>query len=236
MKGCLNRNQIKYIAIIAMVIDHTAWAFVPTASLLGQIMHVIGRLSAATMAYMVAEGYVHTRDIRKYVIRMGAFAFISWPAFSLFEEGTWPTASVGVIYPLFLGLLGIWMWDELDAPVGVKLLCIAGLCLMSEPGDWSYLAVLWVFFFFVFRNFPTLKWITFAIVAAIEVASAQFSVMGTRHPYIQVFQFGVFLVIPFLALCYNGKPGGRDPFNKWFFYIFYPAHLLILYLLEYYVF
>lgn len=53
----LNRNELKYLVIIAMLIDHIAWAFVPTASLLGQIMHIIGRLTGPTMAYMLADGY-----------------------------------------------------------------------------------------------------------------------------------------------------------------------------------
>lgn len=43
--GFLNRNQLKYLVIAAMLIDHIAWAFVPTASLLGQAMHIIGRLT-----------------------------------------------------------------------------------------------------------------------------------------------------------------------------------------------
>ena len=59
----LNRNQIKYIVILAMLIDHIAWAFVPLASWQGQIMHMIGRLTGPTMAYFIAEGYVHTRSM-----------------------------------------------------------------------------------------------------------------------------------------------------------------------------
>lgn len=42
-KLSLNRNQIKYLVIVAMLIDHIAWAFVPMASIPGQIMHFIGR-------------------------------------------------------------------------------------------------------------------------------------------------------------------------------------------------
>ena len=59
----LNRNELKYLVIIAMLIDHIAWAFVPTASLLGQIMHIIGRLTGPTMAYMLADGYYYTRSV-----------------------------------------------------------------------------------------------------------------------------------------------------------------------------
>lgn len=82
-KGFLNRNQLKYLVIAAMLIDHIAWAFVPTASLLGQVMHIIGRLTGPTMAYMLAEGYHYTRNVKKYAMRLGIFAVISWLPFSL---------------------------------------------------------------------------------------------------------------------------------------------------------
>ena len=103
-KGFLNRNQLKYLVIAAMLIDHIAWAFVPTASLLGQVMHVIGRLTGPTMAYMLAEGYHYTRNVKKYAMRLGIFAVISWLPFSYFESGGIRPA-FGVIYTLFLSLL-----------------------------------------------------------------------------------------------------------------------------------
>ena len=62
----INRNQLKYILIIAMIIDHIAWKFVPTGTLLGQIMHVIGRLTGPSMAILLAEGYKYTRDKKRY--------------------------------------------------------------------------------------------------------------------------------------------------------------------------
>ena len=53
----LNRTQLKFIAICAMVCDHTAWGFVEFWSPLGQILHVIGRLTIPIMCFFVAEGY-----------------------------------------------------------------------------------------------------------------------------------------------------------------------------------
>nr|MCR5440839.1 conjugal transfer protein TraX [Lachnospiraceae bacterium]MCR5618746.1 conjugal transfer protein TraX [Lachnospiraceae bacterium] len=66
----INRNALKYIAIVAMLIDHIAWAFVPTGSVLGQVMHFFGRLTGPTMAYMLYEGYIHTKNVKKYAIRL----------------------------------------------------------------------------------------------------------------------------------------------------------------------
>ena len=60
-RGILNRNQIKYIVIAAMLIDHLAWQFVDSQNIiLGGFMHVIGRLTAPTMAYFAAEGYLYS--------------------------------------------------------------------------------------------------------------------------------------------------------------------------------
>ena len=66
----LNRNELKYLVIIAMLIDHIAWAFVPTASLLGQIMHIIGRLTGPTMAYMLADNV--TSDAGALALKAGS--------------------------------------------------------------------------------------------------------------------------------------------------------------------
>ena len=110
----LNRNQLKYIVIAAMFIDHIAWAFVPTASLLGQVMHFFGRLTGPTMAYFIAEGYRYTRNVKKYAVRLGIFTLLSWIPFVYFEYGTLPVVvrngtiiafypRFGVLYTLLLG-------------------------------------------------------------------------------------------------------------------------------------
>lgn len=56
-KPGITSDLLKLIAIIAMTVDHIAWAFVPFGSIAGQLMHVIGRLTAPIMCFMVAEGY-----------------------------------------------------------------------------------------------------------------------------------------------------------------------------------
>ena len=81
----LNRNQIKYLVIIAMIIDHIATAFLPDESILAMIMHFVGRFTAPTMAYFIVEGYYHTKSVKKYVIRLAVFAAVSWLPFSYFE-------------------------------------------------------------------------------------------------------------------------------------------------------
>ncbi len=226
----LNRNQLKYLVIVAMLIDHIAWAFVPTASLLGQVMHFIGRLTGPTMAYFVAEGYHYTRNVKKYVLRLGIFALISWIPFSYFEYGK-IGLQFGVIYTLFLSLLGIWLWDKGNCAKPVKILGIIGLCILSLFGDWPIFDVLYALFLFVYRNSPKDKWMAFCIITLFCCADIFFA----RPWWGALFQFGIFMVPLLIQFCYNGESGSKKPVHKWFFYVFYPAHLLVLGLLKWLV-
>lgn len=225
----LNRNQLKYLVIAAMLIDHIAWAFVPTASLLGQIMHFIGRLTGPTMAYMLAEGYCYTRNVKKYALRLGIFALLSWIPFSYFEYGK-IGLQFGVIYTLFLSLLGIWLWDKGNCAKPVKVLGIIGLCILSLFGDWALFDVLWGLFLFVFREKPKAKWFAFCCVGIFACSPI------LLQKWEMLFQVGIFMVPLLIQFCYNGESGSKKPFHKWFFYVFYPAHLLVLGLLKWLAF
>lgn len=230
----MSRTQIKYLVIIAMLIDHIAWCFIPTASALGQIMHFIGRLTAPTMAYFIAEGYCHTRNVKKYALRLGIFAILSWIPYIYLEFGRLPIyftdghiafdPTTSVIYTLFLGLLAIWLWDKGACPRWCKVLGVIGLCAVSLIGDWACFNVLWCLFFFLFRQRPKQMWIAFSIVGAICCVPILYSKPWWRY----LFMFGIFMVPFLLRFCYNGQPGKKSAVSKWFFYVFYPAHMLIL--------
>ena len=81
IKKGLTANTLKYIAILAMLIDHVAWAFVPTYSVLGQVMHIIGRTTAPIMCFFIAEVYYHTRNVKKYALRLFVFTLIIYIPF-----------------------------------------------------------------------------------------------------------------------------------------------------------
>ena len=77
------------------------------------------------------------------------------------------------------------------------------------------------------------KWTAFGIVAAVEVGlSMGMNTLGGAGPMRSFFQTGVVLVPLVMIFLYNGKPGSRNAFHKWFFYVFYPLHILILYFVK----
>lgn len=232
----INRNALKYIAIVAMLIDHIAWAFVPTESVLGQVMHFFGRLTGPTMAYMLYEGYIHTKNIKKYAIRLGIFAILSWIPFSLFELGFWPAPAFGVIWTLFLALLILCMWDRTKLPKAVKVILVVIACILSILGDWPIFDILWPLFLFIYRDNYRKQWRSFYIIIIAEVVCIMSPSVISGHPFRSIFQLGAFMVPPILMYLYNGEPGSRNAFHKWFFYVFYPLHLLIIWALKTYVF
>ena len=223
---------LKYIAVICMVIDHAAWAFVPTASVLGQLLHTVGRLTAPIMCFFVAEGYYHTRSRKRYLLRMAVFAVISVIPYAFYSaDGNWNAVfsrfyDLGMIYTLTLGLLSVIVWNS-NADEPVKLLGVAVLLFLSTFGDWPYAGVLWVLAFAVFREEPKKRDIAFCIVSvfmAAWISARYFPRMGFGCLRLTLCQFGTLLALPLLRL-YNGERGNQP---KWFFYIFYPAHLLVL--------
>ena len=226
MKLSLNRNQLKYLAILAMAVDHIAWTLVPTATVTGQIMHFFGRLTGPIMAFFLAEGYLHTRSVKKYALRLALFALISWPPFSFFEKGVWFAPHFGVIYTLFLGLLAIVVYDRTPFPLWIKLLLIALICFASIYGDWGGFDVLWPLCLVVYKDDEKEKWLRFFLITA--VAAFYMLPYGWKN----LFRLGFFVPALLLRWSYNGEPGSRHPIQKWFFYMFYPAHLLILDLLK----
>lgn len=239
----LNRNQLKYIVIAAMFIDHIAWAFVPTASLLGQVMHFFGRLTGPTMAYFIAEGYRYTRNVKKYAVRLGIFTLLSWIPFVYFEYGTLPVMvrngtitafypRFGVLYTLLLGLLAIWLWDQGKCSRELKFVGVLGLCVLSIFGDWPIFDVLYCLLLYIYRENPKAKWMAFCGITVLCCMDILFS----KPWWVNLFQIGIFLVPLLIQFCYNGESGSKKPVHKWFFYVFYPAHLLLLGLLRWMVF
>ena len=232
----LNRNQIKYIVIIAMLMDHIAMSFFVPTSVIYQIMRFIGRLTGPTMAYLLAEGYLHTRNVKKYALRLLVFSVISWIPFSLLNTGKFFSPAFGVIFSLLLGLLGIWIWDKAKIHIAWKVLIIILFCGLSFFGDWFIFDILWPLFLFIYRDDPKKKWTSFFVITVIEILVI-LGLMFSRGAIQEgMYQVGT-LMVPFMMMfLYNGESGSRHPFHKWFFYVFYPLHLLILALIKIYVF
>lgn len=219
----MSAYTLKTIAIVAMVVDHVAAAFVPAGIILWQVMHAIGRLTAPIMCYFIAEGYYHTRNVTRYAMRLGCFALISHFPFCFFEFGRWPVSDGGlklyptsIIWTLFLGLISLIVWSNDRLSPAVKGILISGLCAAALFGDGSFSVVLCILGFGMYRGDFKKQALALLVTLAIP------NLLMTLEPY----WLGAFLVIPLLRQ-YNGSLGGGKH-SKWFFYVFYPLHLLVI--------
>ena len=225
-----------------MLIDHIAWGFVDrTHPFLGGVMHFIGRLTGPAMAYFVGEGYQYTRNVSKYQLRLGIFAIVSWLPYVYYESGALPfcnenmgvMTSLGqsVIFTLFLGLTAIRVWESPKLKKPVRICLIVLICAASCIGDWALMNVLGALFVHVFRDDPKKKWTAFTLTYFIPQAlmitytTVRWGLDGLVSSW---FQLGVLLVPLMLRFVYNGEVGSKAAVHKWFFYVFYPAHLLAL--------
>ena len=239
LKRYLNRNVLKYIAIVAMFLDHIAMFFVSKtdSSLLYSVLRFAGRLTAPIMCFFIAEGFYYTHSRKKYGERLALFAVISQFAYTLAHHKTLLTSNLftdwNVIFTLFIGFLVLVCYEKISNPI-LKWTSIVLLIMLSSMGDWGIIAPVFVLVFYAFRDNIQAKLICFSLASGAEVLSdVAFMISKHRPWYGEIWQAGIFLIIP-LQIMYNGQKGSSSQFNKWFFYIFYPLHLLIFGLIEIY--
>ena len=254
----MNRNTLKYMAIVAMLLDHIAHAFIPNGTLLYVLFRTVSRITAPLMCYFIVEGYFHTRNVKKYVMRLFLFSIVSLFPFAYFVNGQWlplllmrgrvsageawlylPFADktlvfcgISVITTLCIALLIVWMWDKARFGRAIKILLTVLACLAVDICDWSYWCICYCLVFYFLREKPMEKWLVYSAVSLMYIFNVGnfFNVLALQLMPTGLFLYraGVFFVIPLLERCYNGEPGRKNAVNQWFFYLFYPAHLLIL--------
>lgn len=218
-------HQLKLIAIAAMLVDHIAWAFVqnPVFSLL---MHTVGRITAPIMCFFIAEGYLHTHSVSRYLARLFIFAVAAQIPFGFFAVGRLTLFPLNVLYTLGLGLLALHSYEKTKHD-GLRLLVILVIMLLALPGDWSAFAIVLCLIFHIFRGRFFQQTIgVFGVAFFLFVTELSLS----PSPWQSLFHFGVLFSLPLLRT-YNGERGGTKR-SRWLFYIFYPAHLALLSLLQ----
>ncbi len=229
-KGCLNSFHLKLIAIVTMTIDHVGAVLFPTATIGGlEYLRAIGRLSFPIFCFLIVEGFYHTRNVKKYMMRLLLFALVSEYPFDLcfnYTDSLWSMQNI--FFTLFLGLLTIYLfelvkkkWGEgttatnlVQFSVMLILVWIAVLC----KTDYDGMGVIYILILYLFRRNTFLL---FAVMAGINILSCGID---------SIQNFSVLSVL--LIGLYNGE---RGPSMKYFFYVYYPLHLAIITVIYYYM-
>lgn len=224
---------LKLIACACMLCDHLSDA------LFGEItfLNYIGRFSFTIFAFQIANGYIHTHNIKKYIARLSIFGLISQIPFMLFYSVVFNKIFVvNVIFTLLFGLLVILIYDKYNKFVGICSLLALGILAEVCNFDYGFYGVFIVFVFYLLHNKKQYMALVFvlSVIAKYGINLIKYSIpfynLFLGNTYSMCTYFTCLSIIPILF--YNGKKG-KDV--KYLFYIFYPLHLFILAMISYLV-
>jgi hypothetical protein len=228
------------LAMVCMLCDHLWGTVIPG----NEWLTCIGRVAFPIFAFMTVEGYFHTANLKKYLLRLLLFAVLSEIPFNLAIGGR-------MFYPLhqnvlwsFLISLGLIHWNErakASGKMGKRILVIFASLILAFLGglitfvDYYHAGILTVLAFYYFRG--NTWYHRAAQLAALMYINLE--ILGGLVYPVNLFGYG--LEIPqqgfaLLALIpiwlYRGEQGYYNRYIRLLYYGFYPAHLLILGLLK----
>ena len=228
--------SLHLIAMIFMLCDHLWGTIVPG----NDWLTCIGRISFPIFAFMIVEGYFHTKNLKKYVYRLLLFAILSEIPFNL-------AMGSRIVYPIhqnvlwsFLISLGLIHWNEkakATKKIGIQILVgcatvllgyIIGLLTMV---DFYHAGILMVLVFYFFRQkkwwcyigqFLCLYYINIEMLGGFAY---ELHLLGKTYFFVRQ-GFALLALLP--IWCYRGRQGYHSKLLQYTYYVFYPLHLLIL--------
>ena len=238
-------NLLKIIAMLSMLIDHMGAAIFPQY----RIMRIIGRLAFPIYAYCLAVGCIYTHDMLKYVKRVALIALISQPIYALalhpnvlrlselsfsadpvgaavqFYLNSWGDPSI--LLSLFCGLIFLWTLRDRHLVLTAGMVIFAALFYRQLCGilDYGIRGIVLMLLFFLFAQ---TRWVSLLVVGGYMLwwglQGAGYSAFGIRFSSQMFAIFALFLIYI--------RTNSRIKLNKWIFYLFYPAHLILIYVLD----
>ena len=219
---------IKIIAAVSMLIDHMGLLLFPQYG----IMRILGRLAFPLYAFCIAEGFYYTRDRKRYFLQIFVLGLLCQIVYFIADG----SMCLGVLIAFSMSILLMWALDEVKKALAAKdgtmkaaaifvlsLAAVAALCHFMTV-DYGFVGILLPVLAFASDK----KWVRLGLFSlGLAALCAVIQVSGGLDV-----QWWAMAALPLLAL-YNGKPGKYR--MKYFFYIFYPAHLAVLYLIAMFV-
>ena len=228
------------LAMGLMLCDHL-WAMLLPAE---EWLTCIGRSAFPIFAFMIAEGYLHTRNLRRYFLRMLVWAFLAEIPFNLMYGGSifYPYHQ-NVLWTFLLSLLLILLIDKSRSrfrPVPAVFLS-AGLTILgfvlgyAAMVDYYGVGVLTVLTFYFFRNQnwkSRLGQFLCLYILNVEFLGGYYYEVQVLGLDIEVVQQGFALLALIPIFLYQGRQGVHNKLFQYFCYGFYPVHMLLLFILR----
>ena len=230
----MNRNVLKIIAFVSMIVDHIGAVFFPNIIW----FRIVGRIAMPIFAFFVAEGYFYTRNKSRYVITLFCFMLISWLPFC-FGLGL-ALYKINILGVFLISLLGMFLIDKLKNAKQSKVLFVSLIILyfivvfaidilgLIPEGVFGVAIPIVIY---AFRDKKYIKFILSGVL--LLIISLLVVLDDARVGWENYYQFASILALLPIAM-YNGHKGKLN--LKYLFYVGYPVHLIILWILKCIVF
>ena len=223
LKTNLDTDFIKIIAVVSMTIDHIGGAFFPQYP----AFRWIGRIAFPLFCYCLTVGMMYTGDIKKYLLRLGAFAVISQPFWILAfnsDDITGNIFNLNIFFTLIVSLLGACGFKERKWWLFILVLILLNVINF----DYAMTGLILILIFYLCRNKPWLGAAVYTLTYLPALNGNMADPLALKIGGHAIgFEIFALLALPFIYIQTNS--GLKIP--KWFFYIYYPAHLFAIYLI-----
>lgn len=211
--------------MISMTIAHVDLFF----DLRSILLYIFGRIAFPIFAFLIANGAYYTKSLKKYAIRLFVFALIAQPPYvainRMRDSGFW---ELNILFTLLFGLLLIALYKKIKYQVIRWFLILVTLFFADIMSvDYGITGVLSILFFYIFRRKPiklvSSQILTFTLAEIVSLPPLPVLSFLSVYQILHFIPFSLFALVPIFL--YNNKQGLK---MKYFFYIYYPLHFVIL--------
>ena len=229
-KKIFSQEALKIIACLTMLLDHIGAVFMPSAANYGlyYALRIVGRIAFPIYCFLLAEGVAHTKNPVKYGLRLFIGILLAELPFDLAFHGGFSWAGQSVMVTLFLGFLMAMAMEKMER---AKLAAVIIFGFLAElfRTDYGFWGIAMIALFVLTREREDRNVVQAILLAVIcwVMNSAKVSIIGIRVP---IELFALLALVPIFA--YSGRKATHGKAVQTVFYLFYPLHLLALYLLR----
>ena len=246
--GFINSFTLHIIAMALMLLDHLQATVLSDYAVLTRL----GRLAFPIFAFMIAEGFYHTKNVKKYLLRMLFFALISEIPFNLMVgSSVFYYAHQNVMWTFLLAILSLLIFEKLKEkhiimqiifiPSTVLIFYLIGMFTLVDYHGEGILMVMLFYFTRAKKDTPLRQRLVLMLVQVLGMYYINCEMLkGLVIPVelfghtFEIVQQGLALLALPIIWCYSTKQGPYNKAIKYFYYLFYPAHLLVLGLIVYF--
>jgi len=224
--GILNAFQLKAIMLILMLLDHLYYFLFPQELFYA---HCLARIVAPVFAFLAVQGMVYTRDRRRFIIRLFISGLIMAAGNYILYLVTGIKIPMNIFLSLAIGAAAIYAIDKLRQSKGFSIalwfFAAVTLAYLAPNCEGGYLMPLMMLIFYYLRKSPPVMYAVYTVLMG-----SPYFVSYLATGYLQPQFYMVFAVLPLML--YNGRRGPDTVFAKYLFYVFYPLHIWILFLIS----